>query len=133
MMKWFLLASAVWLAASSCDDPAPINLPEPMVVYKNLHDVRAGYNQTFLLDIDEDGVAEYSFTASLIGTQQGVETHFKVYPSRGNRILASEGFPVIVQEGSNIGGDSFTKFVEPMVIKVTDGNTTTWSWRLEGR
>ncbi len=125
MKKIFFIGMAV--AIGACTDTSPINPPEPKVIYKNLNDVRAGYNQPFSLDINDDGIGEYLFTVSLIGTAQGVETHFKVYPTRGNRLFASDGVPVMIPEGNNIEGQSFTKWVESMVIKTSIGENTEWS------
>lgn len=125
-MKNLFLICVLLTVVSACEDSHAVNQPADVIVYKNLNDIRAGYHQPFSLDINHDGLGEYLFTVSLIGTSEGVETHFKIYPSRGNRLFVSNSIPVIVPEGNAIQGQSFSKFVEPMVIKTTSGESTTW-------
>jgi hypothetical protein len=124
-MKNILFGCALLMSISACEDTGSVNPPADMILYKNLNDVRAGYNQPFSLDINNDGISEYVFVTSLIGTNEGFETHFKIYPVRSNRLFVSNLIPSIVPEGNAIEGQSFSKFVEPMVIKTTIGEGTT--------
>ena len=111
----------------ACDDSAENNLPESKIIYKNLNDVRAGYNSSYLLDINGDGIGEYLFTVVSIGVQNGTETHFKIHPTQANRLMTNQqGFPIVLQEGVAVEGQSFEKLVEPMIIKSTSENGTTW-------
>lgn len=125
-MKTLIQFFVLIVLVSACRDEEV--RPEPSIVHRDLHEVKAGYLTPFLLDVDLDGTFDYSFSVSLIGSSGSEERHFRMVPLWSNRALVANDDVIPLDEGAEVAVyKHFAKFVESLAVKTTASGVISWS------
>jgi|SRR5690606_4330727 hypothetical protein len=123
------LLGVVQLIACSDDDSAPTN----RIVFVDLHDGKAGYNQAFPLDIDEDGVHEFVFNATLMADPIGDHLRFTLVSRLNNEVAGENSNIKVLSANQPIGSTlTFDYDTEVLVIKTTTAEGVTWWGNWQG-
>lgn len=95
---------------------------------RTLSGATAGSNQSYGLDVNEDGETDFLFTTTLNEVNDLIEEHFKVYPARANAIFDVGSTAGNLEEGTTIGpGNPFDKNVNALVIKRFGNPAISWT------
>jgi hypothetical protein len=123
-MKRILSILFLFILLTGCEEEPEI---QQGITYINLQNERAGYNNSFSLDIDQDGDLEYLFTTVMVADALGDQLHFTIYPARSNQVFEIAGRVGVLSEDQEIApGNPFDKNVQPMVIKTITDSGVNW-------
>jgi hypothetical protein len=106
-----------------------VNEPDlETIVYIDLGDVKIGYNQTFIMDIDADGNAEFFSSTLLIANEVGDHLNFLISPYRYSQVQGNDNRMAILNESEQIKeGNLFFKDLHPLAVKTITQNESYWS------
>jgi hypothetical protein len=125
-----LISIATALLAAGCSEVHPVDKQE--IIHIHLEDAKAGYNQSFALDINDDGNSEFVFSATLIADVVGDHLRFAIISRYDNEVIGANGNVTALPEGESITSDSSFGFDnEVLVIKTTTQDGITWwgNWK----
>jgi len=99
------------------------------IVYRQLENAHAGYNQPVAVDMDNDGDIEFGFTTALVAGQGVTHLQFRIHPVYGNQALVTQYDVTPLEKDSEIGPDAlFRKLdLEALVIKTITDNSIVWN------
>lgn len=134
-MKWMiaiLISSSVLFSCQQDDDlkpvPSAINhtvLEEPFPVM-NLN--------AYLLDLNEDGIQDFSINVMSVGFDRGVRNYFQIQSNRDARVMLSEEEITPLSAGASIGPETapevsgWSIFAGALMVRtVTENQPDQWS------
>lgn len=130
MKNLFQLSIATVLLLTGCTDDELAGRQD--VVYVDLNDARAGYNQPYALDVDSDGGSEFVFNATLIADAIGDHLRFAVISRYDNAVIGENGNVKVLHAGDPVvQGSAFGYDNEVLAIKTTTPGGVTWwgNWK----
>lgn len=90
-------------------------------------DALVGYNESYALDVDQDGETDFLFTTSLFEEDDIVHLAYSIYPARANGVLSLATRVANLPAETSIGnGNPFEKNVDPMVFKIYEVEGESW-------
>ncbi|SJZ49753.1 hypothetical protein [Sediminibacterium ginsengisoli] len=117
-MYRFLYAMACSAIVMACGKTAtsPVTPPSPPAgntIYQNLNDSSLFYNQSIVIDLNKDGIADFRFSNVLIQENNAFYLQFKVKPLNSNKLLTvtvDEPFVACMNANETIGITPLTPY-----------------------
>lgn len=97
------------------------------IIYQNLGNTFADYNNPFRLDANNDGQDDFIFSTSLLSDGNGTHLQFTFYPAFANHAYVSNESAVVLAKAFPITPAlPYTKRNEPLATKTINSTTTSW-------
>ncbi|MCR9016763.1 hypothetical protein [Aquiflexum gelatinilyticum] len=138
---WAVLPVMIPFLLSSCNE----DMDAPTIVTINHHVLKEAYpvhrHQTYLLDLNEDDIPDFSINVMSVGFDQGVREYFQINSLRDSKVILTneEIAPLTsgleISEASAIEGSSWSVFTGSMMVRtITENQPDQWSgpWAPDG-
>ncbi len=123
-MGRFIVLLLISYFISSCQQD---EIVQPAIRYVNLSGAITNHEQSYHLDIDQDGDTDFLFTTVFLTDELGAQYQFLVYPSRANQVFEIAGRVGVLAAMQEIApGNPFDSKVQPMVVKSITADGITW-------